>query len=928
MTELTIQEASLIEKVQREPELESYFFNRIKRLKWFSDLESAGFFTAEAMPEIIQNSNGSYRFPSWPAIEYLVKSSVYLSESPDLIPNFLEIIHEATLKDAEAKYSNYHLLWNFSKIYRNIPFEKLSIENIELVNLWLSDISQYDMVSDDIAQCLVQALEAYSDDYEENALALLSILFDVKAGSVDFTGRPKPYINLKSHRKDELIISLGRLVGGKLKIKGVDLLLDKLAGVIDIRGGDEHSNIWRSAIEDHEQNGSSRNTEDLLIVICREALLSYAEVINEEEFKALIDNLLDHPLAIVKRLAIYIYQQYFAKAGNEPFNRLLKADFFKSNYQHEFWHLLNRNYCSFSEVQKVELARIIQEEIFRTDGTPSYYVKAQWLAAIKVHDIKLKVDYDVLVDKLGTEPDNPSFSSFTSSVRISGGESPIPLEKLKEVAEASAENLVVMLNEFKPNEDIFAPDVDDLARCFRSFVIDSAEKVSVNLDAYKELKLPFLYEIIQAYIELWRDGDKSQPDWAIVWPSLLKFICGIFDNDEFWLEDTTDGDVYPDRRSWLVAASCRLIEAGCKDDKHAFDIANIEGARLILVRVLDKQNPSDFNVEDDAVSISINSARGQCIEALINLVLFDCRQEEKVLEKHGDAWDRYKDIFSSEINKEKNYEFYTLTPMYFNNFNWLSKDWIRNNFSLLFKNELDLACLCALQGYARNNYLEPMMYQYLKEDGVYEAILDSDYLKNKTEKQFITFGLIRYFFEGEDVSDETSLVARLLSRNEPDEIRELISRFRLSFSEAGNVKVKAIELFPIVLEKTNKDDLEGRKVLSRLVDWARYLDAENEQHKNWLVEIAPFADIDHNANDLIKEIKKISTVKPDYAIEIWAAMLTTSPSYPYPEELYIDLYKNLIAVGLEREVIGIVDTYIKHGLQGPAEWFQVAKHGS
>mgnify|MGYP000732649918 CR=1 FL=1 len=927
MTELTLPESNLIDKVNREPELESYFFKKIKKLKWFSSLESAGFFSTDEMPAIIQNANGSYRYPSWPAIDYLVKSSAYLTESPDLIPNFLAIIHAVTFKDVEAKYSNTHLLWNFSKIYRNIPFAKLSIEDIALVNHWFSDIPHYDMVSDDVAQCLVQALEAYLPAFEENSLAILSILFDVKAGKSGVAGRPEPHINLKSHRKEELIIKLGQLVGRILERKGIDLLLEKLAEVIEVRGGDEYSNIWRSAIEEHEQNGSVRDTEDLLVVICREALLSYSEIMNKEELNSLFDQLLDHPLAIVKRLAIYTYHRYFDKTGNIPFSKVLKTEFFKSNYQHEFWHLLNCHYCGFSKEQKVELVRIIQEEIVRADGTPSYYVKAQWLAAIKDHDAILKADYDVLVEKLGTAPEHPSFASFSSSVRMGSSESPIPLEKLKESAEVSAKNLVFMLNGFKPKKDIFAPDVDDLARCFRSYVIDDADKVAENLEAYKELKLPFIYELIQAYLELWRDGEKPQPDWGLAWPSLLKFIGDMFASDDFWLEDKAEKEVFSGRCAWFVAVACRLIEAGCKNDTHAFDIANIEAARKIITQVLDNQRASDFTAEDDAVSISINSARGQCIEALINLALFDCRQEEKVLQKHDDAWARYEDIFSAEAVKENNYEFYTLIPMYFNNLKWLSKDWMRNSFSLLFKNELDIACLCALQGYAMNNYLEPLMYQYLKGDGVYEAILDSSFLK-KTERQFITFGLIWYIFENEDIAAEASLIFRLLSRNKPDEIREVISKFRFFFSGTDNIKEKAIEIFPILLKQTNKEKLEGKKVLSSLVDWAKFLDANNESHKKWLVEIAPYAEIDNNANDFIETIESVSAVNPAYALEIWSAMLTTTPSYPYPEESYINIYKNLIAAKLEREAVGIADTYIKYGLQEPAEWFRYAKQGS
>ncbi|MEW6997759.1 hypothetical protein AADZ86_08645 [Colwelliaceae bacterium BS250] len=926
MTNLSIQEKNLLQKVKQEPNLRPYFFQKIKNVKWFLAAEAECFFAKEEMPEIIQNTDGSYRFPQWPAIEYLVKASESLSENQELIPNFLSIIRECTIKNIDNRYSNRYLMWNFAKIYKNIPINSFTLADIEIVELWFNNIHDHDLVSDEVAQLLLDTLEQLTPENKEKTLKLLSILFEVKKVEIGTRNQPEVRINLKSHRKDKLVVSIGQKVGSLLGEEGVSILLESLSKATEIIDADHYSSIWRSAIEEHNQNGSYREEEHLLIVVCREAFDAYFKVADDESVVTLLKGLFEHQFSIVKRLAIHTYNMLFQKIGNQIIDELLKPEFFKSNFRHEVWHLLKENYQQLSVAQKQKLLSLIEDGSLRDDGTHSYYYQAEWLLAISDYEKALKEKLDYALKKInGVIPEHPDFTSYTSSGDWRTGESPIPLEQLKETARRSFEELIDTLNNYQPTESTFESGIEELVSCFKQFIIDEAEKIYPELHRFERIKIPFIYVIIQAYSDLWKDSTKTQPNWNEVWPSLLQLIEVIFNNEKFWNKDTEDNDAFIGRKSWLVSSVCRLIEAGCKNDGHSFTIENTELAKNILLNILENQVGNDFSLDSDAVSVSINSNRGQCLEALINLALFECRYSKHVHGEHELVWEKYSETFTKELIEVQSLEFRTLVPMYIRNFKWLSHEWLNKNFESFFTDDLDLACVCSLQGYAHNHYLDPLMYEYLKKHNNFENILEHESLGKKIERRFIMFGLIPYVFNDELLTDQSSLIYKLMHRNDAEEFKEIISFIRVSFAQAESIDKKAIELFPIILNKFDKETLEGKRVISNLVDWAKFLDLNNEQHIGWLVCIAPYAELEHNSHDFIKLIDNISQVEPKYALKVWMSLLTEMPSYPYPEESYINIYKNLLNSGLEREAREIADRYIKFGLQTPADWYRKAK---
>ena len=124
---------------------------------------------------------------------------------------------------------------------------------------------------------------------------------------------------------------------------------------------------------------------------------------------------------------------------------------------------------------------------------------------------------------------------------------------------------------------------------------------------------------------------------------------------------------------------------------------------LVSHNLLSREKGSEFDLDKDAVSISINSPRGHCIEALINMTLRSCRLSDKNNKKdHSEVWTHFQQYYDAELgradSKNPEYEFATLVTNYLPNFLYMSKEWVLGNLHRIFDqgHHLKYQTLCNL----------------------------------------------------------------------------------------------------------------------------------------------------------------------------------------------------------------------------------------
>ena len=351
---------------------------------------------------------------------------------------------------------------------------------------------------------------------------------------------------------------------------------------------------------------------------------------------------------------------------------------------------------------------------------------------------------------------------------------PIELEKLRSL---DYESLLNTLNDYKGGSNFREPGVEGLTRGVKELVKLDAEKIYQGLDKFVDLDIPYVYSFLDAFVELWEKEKEMHLPWDKIWPKLLDYINSIINKDKFWQwPEKRDDGAFVANHHWVVGIIGRLIESGCKTDDHSFHFENIDLSKSILCVLAQKEAGEKFTEDSEAVSIAINSPRGRCLEALINLALFTCRNQEALGIKHAEAWKKYQDIFDVELKKadEGEYEFATLVANYLHNFMYMSEEWVTKKLPIIFDQENYLRWLCAMQGYSYVSKLYPVIYDYLRESGAIIKALDDEHLKERLNDRYLQFISLAYLNDDEDLENQNSLISIILKRAKQNELRQVI----------------------------------------------------------------------------------------------------------------------------------------------------------
>ena len=725
------------------------------------------------------------------------------------------------------------------------------------------------------------------------------------------------------------------LSGEKIGREAVSVFDEYLKYILVELNNDSWSSVWQSAIEDHEQNKHSDNAENLLIYAYRDSLNGYLKIEPEEASKY-ISRMLKEKYQTIRRLAIYAINRNFYLFHNF-IDEVIKKEYLGGNYRHEMWHLLSCHYQNFSKSQKQKVLELILN-ITETDDEgkinegATAYSKARWLAAIKNHGNEEQKLYKENIEIAKAVPDHPDFSSYMSVGSV-GHESPIPIEELQTL---SIEKFVKVLKTYKGPDDFFKPGIKGLTKTLKQIVKATPLKFYNKLTRFSKLDLAYIYEIIQAYRELW--VEKAQLPWDEIWSYLLDFCLEVIKQRRFWnSENKKQKKHFVANRYWIVSEIGRLLEDGTKSDDHAFSKKYLQKSEDIITFLLNNEKGNEYKIDSNAVSVSINSPRGRCLIALIDLTLRSCRLSDKINNKdHSEAWAHFQSIYDAELNRgdiqKPEYEFVTLVTNYLPNFLYMSKEWLMGNLGRIFDQGHYLKWLCAMQGYTYVNTVYQEVYQYLKDNKDFIKALDDKNIENRVKDRVIQNIAMAYISDFEKYSDKNSLTKVLVLRKKIQEFNNLIwfiwTLRKRADGKLEKLTKKVYELWPEILKVIDVATIEGKKIASQLCLWSTFVVYVDKENRNLLLEIVPYAAVSHNSYTLLESIANISRTQPFEAHTIWMEMLKGTWE-TYPEQAIRQILTNLVKQGPEglRKAKVAVSEYLKKGNDLPYKWLQEIKEG-
>ncbi len=923
---LTPKQRSAFNRALKHRELLPLLYSKVKNLVWFDVFKEEGLLRPEENPTPESSEDGrSISIQYWHILEFLVNSSEKLTENEnaEYADKYLQLIRDVTSYAIDNDYGNYRTWWQFAKILRNIPIELIQQEDSKYLEYWLDDKYESGLVAEELGALLVNQLNVSSAHSLNLAEDLLKILYKIhfeerKLGS---SLSKDAFFNFDIWYSQKLTEKCANLVGEKLRWRGLDVFDSNLKSIVKELDNDSWSAIWQPAIEDHEQNQYKDDAENILVKGYREAILKFIDT-NAEQALIYLNKMFNSDYVIIRRIAIYaanINLQVF----NEFTDKILEKKYFSSEYRHEVWWFLKNNYTSFLDKNKIKVLEIIDSIELLDDGAVNVrataYEKAIWLSSIKeVSDVEF-ANYKKNTGIAGAEPEHPDFSSYMS-FGWNGHESPIPLDELGKLP---INDLVNTLASYKDTGGLMEPGIKGLTKTFKQLIKTDPKKFFPRLGEFLELDLAYIYEVVEANRDLWLE--KAQLPWDEIWPALLNFCSLLIQQKRFWSnENERQREHFVANRYWIVGAIGRLIEDGTKSDEHAFDEKYLKNAEDVLSVLLDREKGVDYNNDTDAVSKSINSPRGHCIEALINLTLRFCRIADKKNHRdHSRVWSRFQSYYDSELSradtKPPEYEFATLVTNYLPNFLYMSKTWVLNNLGRIFDQNNYLKWLCAMQGYAYVGTVYQEIYKFLKEHGDILKSLDDENIKDEVEKKIIQNIAVAFINDFESFNEENSLIQIFITRNEQREISQFIW-FIWTLRKKGdqNLKNKVYELWPKILRNTDLTTDEGKRMASKLCHWTVFVDNVDDESRYLINAVAPYADVSHNSHDLLRSIAAISETQPFEAYGIMMKMFEGAFPY-YPEEAIKKILANLIKQKQEgkQKAKDIVDIYLKQGIRMP-----------
>jgi len=933
MIELSVKERDLLQRIDEKEELRPFFFRKVKGVKWFEALHSRGYFNPDQNPKpIAAKEEGYYQIPQWSAIDYLVKTASELSDekNAEFSGKFLDIVVNATNFAKENDFSNYRTWWQFAQLISQIPHKLITDNHIDLIDYWLDDRFERGLIAEEIGiKWLKQLLESADDHSLQIATRVSGVLFKVNFEERKFgdTVRIDSKFRFDSYHANNIIEKTTRLMGEKLGQVAVVLIDNQLKIILNKRSNDSWSSIWRPAIEDHEQNKHKDDAEGLLISAYRNALDGFMSS-KPAEAKNYVKIMMEDESQTIRRLGIYTINKYYSLC-TDIIDELLNEEYFRSNYRHEMWHFFEQCYQHFNNGQKQKVLEIVSnikeadDDGNVLDGSTAYY-KTIWLAAIKEHGEEEKRLYDENVAIAKAEPAHPDFASYVS-VRSGGRRSPLSAEEFQS---NSIDEIVNFLTNYKDSGGYDEPGIEGLVKAFKQSIKNDPLKFHNQLTRFVKLDLAYIYEIVEAFRDLW--AEKAKLPWDDIWPQLLAFCKEVTSQGRFWdVASTKRREHFVANRYWIVSGIGRLIESGTKSDDHAFDEKYLGDAEGVITFLLEKEEGEEYKIDGDAVSLSINSPRGHCLEALINLTLRKCRLSDKENNNdHSEIWAHFQSLYDAELKRaysdKPEYEFATLVTNYLPNFLYMSQDWVTENLGKIFDQNHYQKWLCAIQGYSYVSKVYREIYLYLQEHGDFVKALDDENIKESVGDRIIENIAIAYINDFEKISDQNSLINTLLTRKNSSEIGHLMWFLKtLRLKDEGKLKEKIFELWPEILNLVNLSTTDGKKLASKFCEWTKFIDEINDKNMEWLLKIAPYANEEYNAYELLESLAGISKNQPFEAHTIWMKMLE-GDSTDYPEEAFRQIFENLLGKGPEglRKAKEIVSEYLKKGYERPSIWLK------
>lgn len=584
-----------------------YFFSRLQDASWLPFLLEEGFFQNPTPPETgtTDDGQGWIRYPNWPESQYLARIA---SDAPELVVEAIERIPESPNP----------------RVHQDIITAATALPGALAARValreqrWLSDYDGHLMSFPGPAGDLLAHLAKEGEI--KAAFRLAGTLLTVSAApeSERKASRHRVAALVDDWDYREIVEKAWPALMAADPTRAFRFLCHELANVIEtgyVQGSSfDPTYMWRSAIEDHEQN-TGHSLLDTLVDAVRDSALATAEQ-GPRGRDLILAELARHDAPLFRRIALFLLAR-FGSVEQVADALLYEEQIDDFNVWHEYAQLLKARFGDLGperkkrvlaliaadpggELTAAQRERGVTEEQFEARRR---YWRLERYVLIEEHlSGGAQADYEALVTEFG-KPDHPTFRSVIT--RWTGPTSPYSAEELLDMGPAGA---LEALHRWVPEGGSEDPSPEGLGRIFERAVEKDAEGFAEIAMAFADLRPDYVRGLLGGLATAAKAGTRFP------WGPVLQLCEQVAARAGHADDDASS--------NWLRRTAVGLISEGL--DEGDAEIPQEERALVwsIIATLLEDPDPSPGRDDHEPVTVAINSVRGEAMHAAVRYALW------------------------------------------------------------------------------------------------------------------------------------------------------------------------------------------------------------------------------------------------------------------------------------------------------------------
>jgi hypothetical protein len=732
---------------------------------------------------------------------------------------------------------------------------------------------------------------------------------------------------LDSYHLGQVLKASARKLGARCGAVSVELLSNRLTEYIGTPEEDRYSYIWRSAIEDHEQDAYREDVRGVLVDALRDATCG-ASSINSPDALSAVSTLLNSPYPTLVRVGIYVCGEYYGNVGSVFWACAKPSWFIDASYWHELYWLIKKAFTKFSSTERLqflELVDRVQDERLdelRQDEWEESHRRDLLHPSFGLGDTEVDAKYQALVQRRGPVRDHPDFHFYTRA-GVVGDRSPVAFDSLVMM---SGEELVVFLRDFVPdNQQLDGSSYRGLASALSAAVRASEDGFSHRIGLFVDLARPYQHGLLRGLKERWSEDKRD-----INWSATLLLIQSIASSPSFKADlkaESTKG--WEPSVGWVVSDIADLLKAAAGTERK-LTVEQYKQCLEILRQVLFATTPSVAAQSSNAVSHAINSHRGRTLESFIHIALAMRREEVAANQGVVATWKEVASVFEAELASSEsgnNAEFATLAGMYCANLHYLNSQWTEANFDRLFSSSNEVAWSCAAQGFAYQRYVYPWLIKKLEVGGHLRRMVYSEALPDQVAEKALQFLGLAYL-DGTEPLDDGGLLSELVRELQIKQLSRLCWFFwTLRGKNDTSSRAPRILLFWLkISERLQASQVEEPGLLSDLSQLAVFIEDLTSPLVEMWASAAPHARVKHHGGVLVENLARLVCKYPKEVAVVFRS--TVSSFLPdYRKEDVLQCVTGLAQAGEVDEAEWLCNAYAEGGSTMLKETYDALRAG-